>query len=300
MPFSSPECIAWLTGLMTESVAIVIFNVLTVIVFMKKRSLRKRSMYLVINLSVADLLVGGFTEIFEFVITGYNCNFWKFKLASFGIWGTIRFGMQLLFLVTSITIITVISLERLHATFRPFRHRVIKQWVYWVVITVTWVTGVSLSTALVVMMNFKGLELYYAYVWSSFNSICLFVICVCYVCIVVKICRGARPQHHGAASRERRLSVTLVIVTLVSLLTWLPHVTVIFLYIATDRLSSLTFVSFMRLNYVLAVLFFANSLVNPLLYTIRMPEFKRALVSLFRRQPGEQVAVIPLHALQVG
>ena len=139
--------------------------------------------------------------------------------------------MPELFPLTSITIITVISLERLHATFRPFRHRVIKQWVYWVVITVTWVTGVSVSTSLALMRYFEGLGSYYAYVWSSFNSICLFVICVCYVCIVVKIYCGARPQHHGAACRERKLSVTLLIVTLVSLLTWLPNVTAVFLLI---------------------------------------------------------------------
>ena len=45
--FSSSECIAWLTVVMTESVAIVTLNILTIIVFIKNRSLRKRSVYLV-------------------------------------------------------------------------------------------------------------------------------------------------------------------------------------------------------------------------------------------------------------
>ena len=263
---------------------------------MKNRGLRKRSMYLVINLSVADLLVGGSSEIMNFVDTGTNCNFWKYNVTLFRIWSNV----VLLFPVTSITNITVISLERMHAIFRPFRHRVIKQWVYGVVITVIWATGMSVTTAVEVIRNFEGQGSYYFYVWASFNSICLLVICVSYTCIVVKIYCGPHPQHHGAASRERRLTVTLLIVTLVSLLTWLPHVTGSFLYYATDSLSSLTFLTLWRLNYALILLYYANSLVNPLLYTIRMAEFKRALVSLFRRQPEGQVAVIPLHALQVG
>ena len=40
----------------------------------------------------------------------------------------------------------------------------------------------------------------------------------------------------------------------------------------------------------------ANSLVNPILYTTRMPDFRRALVALFRRRPLQlnQVRDIPL------
>ena len=57
------ERIAWLTVVMTESVAIVTLNILTIIVFIKNHNLRKRSIYLVINLAVVDMFTGGFTEI---------------------------------------------------------------------------------------------------------------------------------------------------------------------------------------------------------------------------------------------
>ena len=67
---SSSECIAWLTVVMTESVAIVTLNILTVILFIKNRSLRKRSMYLVINLAVVDMFVGGCSEMLFFVLLG--------------------------------------------------------------------------------------------------------------------------------------------------------------------------------------------------------------------------------------
>ena len=55
---SSPECITWMVVGLTESVAIITLNSLTVIAFCRDRNLRKRSTYLVISLAVADILSG--------------------------------------------------------------------------------------------------------------------------------------------------------------------------------------------------------------------------------------------------
>ena len=55
--FSSSECIVGLTILNIEAVAMVTMNALTIIIYLKERTLRKRSMYLVINLAVADMFV---------------------------------------------------------------------------------------------------------------------------------------------------------------------------------------------------------------------------------------------------
>ena len=51
----------WIVALTFESVVILIINVITIIAFARTRHLRKRSMYLIINLTVADLLVGAVT-----------------------------------------------------------------------------------------------------------------------------------------------------------------------------------------------------------------------------------------------
>ena len=58
------ECIAWLTVFGIEAVAIVTLNALTITVYLKERSLRKRSMYLVINQAFADMLT--WASIFYF------------------------------------------------------------------------------------------------------------------------------------------------------------------------------------------------------------------------------------------
>ena len=53
-----------------------------------------------------------------------------------------------------------------------------------------------------------------------------------------------------------------------------------------------------RLNNFLLFFCYANSLVNPILYAFRMPEFKRALFSVLhcRSQPGS-TQVFPLNEM---
>ena len=191
---SSSGCIAWLTVSMAESVAIVIVNFLTVFVFIKNRSLRKRSMYLVINLAVADMFVGGCTEITRFAWLGGSCSFWHNR----GLPSFVDAYMAHLFPAASLTNLAAISLERAHATFRPFRHRIIKKWVFGFIITIIWVTSGLLSIALYLDDNLGS----YYYKWNLFNGFCLFIVCVSYVSIVVKISCGAHPQHHMAQPAE--------------------------------------------------------------------------------------------------
>ena len=285
---SPSECIAWLTVFMAESVAIVILNFLTVIVFVRNRSLRKRSMYLVINLAVADMLVGGCSEIAYFVSLGESCSFWNTQqLPSVNLYTYIRDA----FLAASLTSLAAISLERTHATFRPFKHRNIKTWVFGFIITIIWVT-----TGLSVFANYlvNHPESYY-YKCGSFIGFSLFVVCVSYASIFVKISCGAHPQRHGATSKEKKLTKTLFIVTLVSLLMWLP-ITICSLLLATFQ-SFLPWRVIRHLFQASTVLLFANSLANPILYAIRMPDFKIALISLFRRRQERPVEIIPLGLL---
>ena len=278
---SSSECIAWLTVVMTESVAIVTLNILTIIVFIKNRGLRKRSLYLAINLAVADMFVGGFVEVNTFVSIGSACNVWQYKLSYFGLWGNVISAVTDTFVLTSIINLTAISLERLHATFRPFKHRVIKKWVFGGAVAVIWVTAGLYSIAFQVILKLgdQNQVHYLLLSFYSFIPICLFFIFVSYVSIAVKINCGARPQHHGAASREKKLTKTLFIMTVVSLMLWLPLVVSFYLLRPCGSLSLSTY--FHLLN-AFVFLYFANSLVNPILYAFRMPEFKRALVSLLR------------------
>ena len=300
MNFSSPECVTWLTLGVTESAVVMAGNIITMIVFMKNNYLRKRSLYLVINLTVADRLAGGIFIAQIIFSLDSHCKFSKFNLGSSRSDVPLYFAIYFLFYLfhlTSLTNIAMISLQQAHATFRPFKHRVIKKWVYGVAIAFVWVLAATVSPTLVSLTLFMKARSHYFYLWQSYNCLCLFVICGSYTSIVVKFSCGARPPHHGAARRQRKLTVTLFIMTVVSLLMWLPYVVTTFVKFTTNSFKSISYQKELRLNLALIVLSNANSLVNPILYAIRMAEFRRALLSLFRRQQNQMIGNIILHRL---
>ena len=293
MTFSSSECITWLALFITISITIVTVNLLSIVLFITNRSLRTRAMYLVINLTIADMFVGGFSSFYLDLLLLLERDIWEIHL-TLGLTIIIEF-LCMWFPLTSLTNIAVISLERMHATIRPFRHRLIKKWVYGVTIAGVWVLAAMASTATFKVGQYEKKWSYLFYVWQSYICLCLLVICVSYSSIVVKFLCGAHPQHHGAANRQRKLTVTLFIMTIVSLLTWLPYAVYIFLILQSSIMKFLSFQEFIRLDFSLILLFLMNSLVNPIVYTIRIPEFRKALLVLFKRQQRQNADVIHLH-----
>ena len=291
MILSSSECIIWFTVFTAEFVAIITVNLLAIILFIKNRGLRTRSMYLVISLTGADMLVGvqtGSYAQFDFL---RGCRLIKLNLSTEVIISLSVF--YYFFPFVSLTNIAVISLERFHATFRPFRHRLMKRWVFLVAIAVVWV--LSIITLVVVGIEYSLMTRHPLYLSASYCCLCLIVTFVSYTSILFKFRFGAHPQRHCAAAlRQRKLTVTLFITTLVSLLLWLPYNIFLLVDWSSDILKSLSLQEDFHLFYSLIFLFYANSLVNPILYTIRMPDFKKALLSLFRRHQRENV-VIPLN-----
>ena len=220
------ECVIFFTVSIIEYVAIVTVNLPSFILFIKNKSLRTRSMYLVMSLTVADLLVGSLSgSVDSFYSQNYFCPFVKFYSLSWEV--TIALFVLINFsTLVSVTNIAVISLERFHATFRPFRHRLIKRWFYVATIAVVWV--VPIITSVIAGIE-QFLMKHHLYLYESFCCLCLIVIFVSYTSILFKFRFGAHPQRHCAAAlRQRKLTVTLFITTLVSLLLWLPYSIVLF------------------------------------------------------------------------
>ena len=301
MAISSTECSTWYAVSLTITVAVVAVNLLSIVLFVKNSNLRTRAMYLVINLTVVDMFVGGSsTFAIVLLVLLYGCEAEKIYLL-WPKWSPVLFVLAMMEVwlpLTSVAGIAVISLERMHATFRPFRHRNIKKWAYGVTIAGVWILTAMILIPLPLISLYGNLHqqwqlLFPLYLWPSYCCLCLVVICVSYTSIALKFWCGTRPPSHGAANRQRKLTVTLFIMTIVSLLLWLPYVVYTFVpYSVLDRLSFLTY---LRLRLSFSLLYRTNSLVNPIIYTIRMPAFRRALLILFKRREREN-AVFPLHA----
>ena len=283
----SSECIAWLTVLNIEAVAIVIMNALTIIIYLKERILRKRSMYLVISLAVADMFVAC-NLTFDSLILVDSCNLWTInQFRSFELL-IVYVCLRFFFPLASVTNLAAISLERMHATFRPFKHRLIKKKIFGAAVAGVWFTA-ALSTAIVFSLFFPGLSditpWFKRVLVASYFSLllcCLFIMVVSYSSIATKFYCGMHPQHHGAIRRERKLTKTLFIVTIVSLILVTPF-TIFYLYlIFSPGGETISYHTRLHLSYSLHCLFYGNSLINPLLYALKMPEFKRALFLLLR------------------
>ena len=291
--YSASECIPWLVILITECLAIVIVNLIAIIVFVKHRQLQRRSKYLIIHLAIVDLLVGtvsGPLQIEDGMAT--FCNLWHFSDSFY-----VKYALRHLFSFTSLVNLVAISLERLHATFCPFRHRFIKKWVYIVIIIVIWLTTTVREAAQILILEVAGgsLVLVNESLYFPFYFISVFVICVSYILIVFKVRCSRRPQFHGATTkRERKLTGTSLIVALVSFLCLLPALIIIMLFYIGNRVIAI------HIYMTGLVTFLANSLINPVIYAMRLPEFRAGVSQIFRRAPNRVTtpADLPLRNLR--
>ena len=284
-PFSSTlQCIPWLVVLIIECMAIVIFNIITIVVFVKKkRQLQRRSTYLIIHMTIVDLLVGAVCGPLQIEIKmEWHCPLWNYRRKT--IWSNrLSFIFLHLFYFTSLTNLIAISLERLHATFCPFRHRFVSKWVYRAIIIVIWLIPIVREVAQIFLWEIGYFEVINAYLYLPFYAVSLFVICVSYILIVIKVRCSRHPQIHSRSKRESKLTGTALIVSLASLLCLLPGT---IMYVTCIHLSSACFkMHHFHINMAMVVLFLANSLVNPIIYALRMPGFRKGLLQLVYRVP---------------
>ncbi|XP_044170943.1 adenosine receptor A3-like [Acropora millepora] len=302
--FSPAECIAWAALFGMEAVVIAMLNALTIFIYLKERSLRKRSMYLVINLAVADMFVGAGSSIIEGLLLGNDCGLWtidNFNQPP----ALVITVLQRSFPLASIANLAAISFERTQATFLPFKHRLIGKKTFLAAAVAIWMAA-GLCSASLLLQNVVPVRVIefrrgFYITYLSFFSFCLLTILVSYSSIAIKIVFGNQPRHHGATSRERKLTKTLFIVTVVSLMLALPQIVFFFCDSVSQLRNFLGMVS-VRTRYFyrffFKFFFYANSLVNPVVYAFRIPDFKRALLSVLRCEPQRESAqIFPLYVM---
>ena len=195
----------WSPVLITEFLLISIINVFTTIAFARIRRLRKRSTYLIINLTAADLLLG--------TVAGPLYVYHKRKEDHDLTWpGFLSWAVKLTFLIASPVNLSLISLERLHATLFPFRHCLISKWFYVKIIIGSWFITLLLAS---LMAGLYLNEPYSAFVYArtSFDVVNLLVLAVSYIIVFLNVQRSRHPKNVAALQAERKLSITLSIVT---------------------------------------------------------------------------------------
>ena len=170
-----------------------------------------------------------------------------------------------------------------------------RKWVYRAIIIVIWLIAIVREVAQIFLWEISYFEVIHTYLYILFYAVSLFVICVSYILITIKVRCSRHPQFRSRSKRERKLTGTALTVSLVSLLCFLPLI----IYLACVGLSFSSFANF-HIYLAMLVLFLANSLVNPLIYALRMPRFREGLLQLVYRNPdiSNAPANLPLRNLR--
>ncbi|XP_029179788.2 sphingosine 1-phosphate receptor 2-like [Acropora millepora] len=257
----------WLTVFVVELAVISIINGFTFLTFARNRHLRKRKTYLIINLTIADFFVGTVSVPMHIYHT------MTFELGSGFGWGKfIVKVLEYVFTNCSLLHLGLLSLERLHATLFPFRHCLMSDWVYFKAVVCIWFSAVipASASAAFFLTATQGIK----YVWVSLIIPVLLTVIVSYVVIILNARRKVPPYSFGAVSSDRKLTVTLLIVIVLSTVTFFPFFFYTFLKISTG-LTRFSAEAEFDMRQSLLFFFYANSFVNPLVYTLRMKEFRK-------------------------
>ena len=251
----------WLAVYIPEFVIIFLINGFTIITFARNHHLRKCTTYLIINLAVADLLVGAVSGPMHIY---HTLNFKPESGFSWKKFTVIYF--KNFFANCSMLHLALLSLERLHATLFPFRHSRMTNWIYLKTGVCIWLLALVLSSAeaALFLTDLKA----YKIVRASLMIIVLSTVILSYMIIIFNVKRNVPPQLSGAGASDRKLTATLFVVTALSTLSILPW----FFYAVFGVRGFNTF----NIRQSVTVLFYANSFVNPIVYTLRMQEFRNA------------------------
>ena len=276
-----PDAIAivFIAVFTVEALVIIIGNTLTIFVFWTHRFHLKRTYFLLINLAVADLLVG----VTESKVLGSekipNLISKAERKEGRGVNPTGAF--QVLGFSTSVFFLALIALERVFAVLWPLRHLVTSTRAYVYSIVIVWAAGFSMAAISSLLPTYHPeVRRVSAVVVHLCLFISLLVICASYLTIRNRLrsqTLGIEVHFQNSREQNLRLSRTLFIVVAVSLVVWLPAFAVFSITAFCRRCFP------PHLVWSANVLHLANSMVNPFVYSFRMPIFKDALRKLRRK-----------------
>ena len=127
---------------------------------------------------------------------------------------------------------------------------------------------------------------------STYTATCLIIITAAYLTIFIYSKKRVPRVELNREQNHNKLTKTLFIVTLLSLITWTPHGIANVLRFTTHDVEGEVYLAgqFCRL---------ANSYVNPIVYCLQMPEFRERLINLFAFKRRNKDASGPQNQLEI-
>jgi len=274
------QLLIWSIAFVTVDLVILIGNVLALIVFYtNKKLLRTRANYFLINLAIADMMVGTFAipmYLYHLTVAWYKGD---------GVWQQYSYKIYKVVDVfvgcASIFTLTVIALERAFSVCLPHIHRYVRNRVYCMLLGLIWLLSILVSCLrLLFEEQLLSLQFFFYFLLVSF-AIALSIICISYVVIWfrMKFRFARRDSNKRSTVQDRRLAMMLFTVTVVFVFTWMPFQIINIVTFFCEPCRNMPH----EVAYFAKFLHYGNSCVNPIIYSFLVPDFRTSVFRIVRK-----------------
>ena len=253
-------------------------NFFTVFVFWIHRHKLKRGSILLINLAVTDLLVGLTQIAMVGTIAFPHITGVRKVIISDEYTPDISTCFKAVFSTASVFFLALISLERAFALMWPLRHRATSTSTYIYSVLLVWTAAITVGVScLLVVLGILKYRFFMAFS-SVVIILCLITVSLSYLAIRTSLAQQnqAIDNAHNRQDDERnkKLSRTLFIVIGASVIFWFPGLVVYYVFSLSSVILIFLCGTMLHAN---------NSLVNPIIYSLRMPVFRETVKRLIKK-----------------
>ena len=178
---SKAEGIAMCSAFIVTCLLIFVGNSLTVVLFAVNKTLRMKSLFLIISMAFADLMLGTATvPVYIYADVGAYYQLWTrgWTASLNNFFWIANTALSQASLISA----SVISGERFYAIYWPFKHKTLSMRAYRVVIVVVWTLALLIATVWTALSRFIS-DKHAVYISSPYILILLSVVCGCNIAI---------------------------------------------------------------------------------------------------------------------
>ncbi|XP_028518781.1 sphingosine 1-phosphate receptor 2-like [Exaiptasia diaphana] len=272
----------WTTPLfIVMAIAIVTGNAITMVIFTTSRRLRMRKYVLIANLAVADFFVGliSVPMYISLLVKGtrhFSSTFERVYRIQDSLFGT-----------ASLFALAALAVERAYATYFPFKYVSLRRINYSFGIALGWLSASLLGLLLFYLDRVINVALVLVCI-----SVSLVTVIIAYALIWIQMTCAKHSAHQAIYNSNKKLTISLAIISLITLVAWIPLIVIqVEHFICSDVISSCNPII---LSYEFAAaakwLQYGNSVVNVIVYSLRLREFKKEMLRRLRCS-----RILPLH-----
>lgn len=261
-------------------------NLMVMMAFFINDKLRTVTNYFVLGLAAADILVGAISvPLWMYILNYYADRMVKNK--SFFDLNVLYTTLDSFAGISSILHLMAISMERYFCVGWAVKHRNTKKHVYYIALFLVWFLSALAASVKLMIPNIKP-EDHVLFTFVVFFLLPLTIIVVSYAAIwKIAMTRMNNNPSKRSLKREIRTATTIAFVIGFFLIAWTPFfiTLVVNVYCPQPKCPfNWSAVIFYK------VLHYSNSSVNPIVYGVRIPEFRKTFKFILRRIYGPIVA----------